>query len=97
MFFRLFKVSGDSMVPAFREGDYVITRHRRLGAIRPGDVVTVNHPRFGRIIKRVKCINPDATYELSGDNALGSTPTDELGATRAQQILGKVIGQIKAR
>ena len=91
MLLRLLKVSGDSMVPAFCDGDYVLTCRRPAARIRVGDVVAVDHPRLGRIIKRVTGVHPDSGFELAGDNHRASTPTGRLGPVAANRIIGKVV------
>ncbi len=92
----LYRVSGDSMRPAFCEGDFVITwqTHR----LKIGDVITVNHPRYGLIIKRISQIDRSSdlpSLTLNGDNRRLSTPSDALGVVSIEQVLGKVLWHIK--
>jgi nickel-type superoxide dismutase maturation protease len=91
MGFGLFKVTGDSMLPNYRSGDFVLTFRRRRQAIKPGDVVVVDHPRFGRIIKRISAIPQPDTFTLSGDNHLASTHSEKLGEVSIDQLQGKVV------
>ena len=43
--FKIYKIRGQSMFPAFADQDFVLATHywRKL---LPGDVVVVNHPQY---------------------------------------------------
>jgi phage repressor protein C with HTH and peptisase S24 domain len=77
------KVTGKSMEPNLKAGDYVIVG--RPSTINKGDVVVVNH--FGKEkIKRVTKIKGEE-YWLEGDN---QTFSSDFWVVK-EQIIGKVL------
>lgn len=84
--FKLRKVTGNSMLPALDQGDFVI-----IIKCRPqiGDIVVAKHSKYGEIIKRVSKINSTG-YELSGDNNK-SINSKKIGFISPKNILGKVL------
>ncbi|WP_111497661.1 nickel-type superoxide dismutase maturation protease [Marinobacter bohaiensis] len=91
---RLFKVTGESMLPELGPGSFVIVFGRRSLALRVGDVIVAEHPAYGRIVKRITAIQPDAALMLAGDNPAKSTSTQAMGAVPRSRVLGKVIWRI---
>ena len=72
--FRIFKVSGESMKPAFKDNNYVLTRKTKH--IKEDDVVVIYLDHYGNIIKRVSSIGVNGV-KLKSDNPIyetGSTP-----------------------
>lgn len=90
----LYKVTGDSMLPTYKNGDYVITGRRSASTFSIGDVVVIKHPELGIIIKRILTKEADQGYMISGDNAAASTAASTLGLIQNQQIKGKVYWKI---
>jgi nickel-type superoxide dismutase maturation protease len=91
----LFLVEGDSMVPALKDGDFVmIDSHAELNI---GDIVLVQHPfkQSVKIIKRIKEISPEGKYFLVGDNLSESSDSRAFGTLSAKDILGKVVCRLK--
>jgi nickel-type superoxide dismutase maturation protease len=94
-FREIFRVEGDSMLPALRDGDLVlINPHADL---RIGDIVLAQHPfkRSVKIIKRIAEILPGERYILLGDNLPESSDSRSFGAIAAKDILGKAVAKIK--
>ncbi|WP_328185903.1 S24/S26 family peptidase [Marinobacter sp. OP 3.4] len=91
---KLYRVTGDSMLPDLTAGSFVVTLRHRAQTLRVNDVVVVEHAIHGRIIKRVIGIGQDGALSLAGDNAASSTSTEALGAIRREQVLGRVIWRI---
>jgi nickel-type superoxide dismutase maturation protease len=94
-FREIFRVEGDSMMPALRDGDLVlINPHADL---RIGDVVLARHPfkQSVKIIKRIAEILPGERYILLGDNPPESSDSRSFGAIAAKDILGKAEAKIK--
>lgn len=82
-----FRVTGRSMEPSFREGDFVIIR--RFGRPRIGGVVVVDY-NGRQMLKRVSGISGEK-YFLRGDNQVdGKLFTVKRGA-----IVGKVMLHIR--
>ncbi len=92
-----YKVTGDSMLPSYCSGDYVLTSRFNAFTFKVGDVLVVRHARYGNIIKRIERVEEDgSTFLIAGDNTLSSTDSDALGLVSIKQVLGKVIWHIAA-
>lgn len=89
-----YKVAGDSMLPYYYSGDFVIAYRRFHSVFKQGEVVVVRHPQFGTIIKRIISIENNGTLLLVGDNLAASTDTLTLGSVQRKQVLGRVIGHV---
>jgi phage repressor protein C with HTH and peptisase S24 domain len=81
-------VSGHSMEPLLRDGDWLIVE--RAARVRPGDIVVARDPRaIGRIIvKRVSAANGDATYTLASDHFAHANET--IGPVVQRDVVGRV-------
>ena len=88
--FRIFKVSGESMKPAFKDNNYVLTR--KIKNIKENDVVVINLDHYGNIIKRVSSIGVNGV-KLRSDNPIYETGSTQ-GDHRVSEIIGKVIFKI---
>lgn len=85
-----FVVRGDSMAPAFCDGDQVfVARLRTHDTLAVGDVVVARHP-FQKmlIIKRVEAIH-DQRVTLAGSNPQ-SSDSRSFGDVTCDRILGRV-------
>jgi signal peptidase I len=94
--FRLLKVTGDSLSPLYKEGDFVVitTLPFLSRRIRPGDIIVFQHGLYGTLIKIVDRISPegDEVYVIgASENSLDSR---RLGPISRQAIKGKVIWHI---
>ena len=86
-----FKVSGDSMLPAVKSGDYLIVENFTYKFREPkeGEIAVLN--KFGRIlVKRIVKKSEDG-YFVEGDNKNFSTDSRNFGFVEKNYILGKVI------
>ena len=93
MLFKVHRISGDSMSPAFLAGDYVVSFRWPLTPLREGDVLVVNHPSLGVIIKRVASILPEGQFTLKGDNPQ-STSSETMGCLSRKHLIGRVFWRI---
>jgi signal peptidase I len=94
---RLIKVTGDSLLPEYRTGDFVLIAKipRFLSPIKPGDVVVFTQPGYGTLIKRVDQADPVLDkYFVTGLNE-ASVDSREFGSVMGKEIKGKVIWHIK--
>ena len=88
--FHIHRVEGTSMVPTYRDGDYVLSFSLgRWSHYQCGDVVLVDHATFGRIIKRIYKISTAGIFSMHGDSDDSSSP-EALGIARIESIIGKV-------
>lgn len=87
-----YRVKGRSMLPEFREGDYLIVN--RLGKLKKGDAVVLKHPKTNELIlKRISWIK-DEKYYVLGDNKKQSTDSRSFGYVERQMIVGKVMFKV---
>ena len=93
---RLIKVTGESLSPEYKEGDYVVitTIPFFLNRVQAGDVIVFRQPHFGTMIKKVKRLlaSGDGFY-VSGTHEL-SVDSRQFGSIPRQALLGKVIWHI---
>lgn len=97
LLFGILRVTGKSLYPQFKEGDFVIVSKIPflLRGIRPGDVVVYNH--HGRRIKRVDHLERDGqAVFLVGTNP-ESVDSRAFGAVPIDWVLGKVILHVKRK
>ena len=91
--FRILKVTGGSMSPDFKEGDFVVltTIPFFLNRLKIGDNIVFDHKFYGTLIKRIASFDPEtaeAYVEGTSSNSLSSL---RLGTIRRKAIWGKVI------
>lgn len=93
---RLLKIRGHSLLPDFREGDYVLTVKVPFPVkrIKAGDVIVFRQPVHGLLIKRVHKVLDDAgSFEVRGSQ-IDSTDSRNFGLVPLERISGKVIWHI---
>ena len=86
------QVSGTSMLPEFKESDYVLALRWFRSTFSPGDVVLVLHSSLGLIIKRILIARPNS-YKLAGDHP-SSVPSEVIGWVERSQIVGHSVYHI---
>lgn len=95
--FRLVKVTGESLSPSFREGDYVVitTLPFIKRKIRRGDVVVFRHTDYGTMIKKVEHIarEQDEVYVIGVHE--DSVDSKRFGPISGKSMIGKVIWHIQ--
>ena len=89
----IYKVRDNSMLPAIRDGDYVIAIGWH-GRVRRGDVVVLMHPAGTMLlVKRVDAVDAESVYVV-GDNLAESKDSRHFGAVRRKSLLGKVVAVV---
>lgn len=99
MLLRILKVSGQSLMPVYQDGDFVLVSKIPIlfRGIRPGDFVVFQHPRHGKLIKRVERLESEgASVYLLGTNSR-SIDSRDFGAVPRGMVLGKVILHIPTK
>ena len=90
---RRYIVSGDSMAPVLREGDWVFGIPAGSGhePVPAGDIVVARHPFIldKLLIKRVQSITENGLF-LVGDNPGSSTDSRTLGPIPWSHLVAKV-------
>lgn len=95
--FKFLKVTGDSLLPEYREGDFVLVSKTPsfLGPIREGDIVVFKHPEYGILIKKVSVVYPHSReYFVLGTHGQGAD-SRLFGNISHQNIIGKVVWHIR--
>lgn len=87
----ILKVSGRSMFPTLKSGQYVFVSSLPYFFSKPkiGDIVVVAHEDI-QLIKRIKK-QKDRAFFVAGDNDRESTDSRTFGNVQRNQILAKVI------
>jgi len=94
---KVIKVTGESLSPAFQEGDYVIvtTLPLFLGRLKSGDTIVFRHYEYGLLIKKVA--EPqlvDGGISVIGTH-VNSIDSRNFGPIPRDAIQGKVIWHIR--
>ncbi len=91
--FRIHKVAGDSMLPDFQEGDFVVltTLPFFLKRLKIGDIIIFEHKLYGTLIKRIASFAPETAEAYVEGTRPDSLDSSRLGTIRRENIRGKVI------
>lgn len=94
---QIIKVTGASLDPAYRDGDFVLTSKIPAWArgVRPGDVIVFQHPRYGMLIKLVE--QHDRERDEITVRGLRDDSVDSrcFGPLRARDVAGVVIAHFR--
>lgn len=91
-------VSGDSMEPTLKSGDWVLLGRTRQRGPQLGQVVVVDHPhRPGfELVKRVSALSRERRLIwVVGDNHGASTDSDDFGPLPLQAVRGVVLARVR--
>ncbi|MEY9888816.1 nickel-type superoxide dismutase maturation protease [Catenulispora sp. MAP5-51] len=91
------RVSGPSMVPALRDGDFVLVRRTRPGRIRPGDVVVARHPgrTDGMLVIKRAARPENGGWWLLSDNEFVTSDSREFGAVPDAAVLARAVLRLR--
>jgi nickel-type superoxide dismutase maturation protease len=91
------RVSGPSMVPALRDGDFVLVRRTRPGRIRAGDVVVARHParQDGLLVVKRAARREGAGWWLLSDNEFVTSDSREFGAVPDASVLARAVLRLR--
>ena len=87
------KVSGNSLEPEYREGDYVMVITFPFFHFKRGDTVVFHHPNYGMMIKKIERVDSDKIYVVGIHT--DSIDSRQFGPINPKSVVGKVIWQIK--
>ncbi len=92
----LLRVSGNSMLPTYRHGDFVLVSKipYLFGSIEPGDVIAFRHQSYGTLIKVVGALSQDLQEITVAGTHPDSADGDSLGPVNRNNLLGKVIWHV---
>lgn len=90
---KIIKVTGDSMSPDFKEGDFVLlaTASFLLKRLKVGDTIVIVHKLYGILIKRIASFDPETGEVYIEGTRPDSLDSRRLGTIRRENIQGKVI------
>ena len=94
--FRILRVSGDSLMPTYQDGDFVIVSKIPLffRSPRPGDVIVFQHAHYGVLIKKVAQVVAGGERLFVVGTHEHSVDSRRFGAIDRRDVLGKVVGHI---
>jgi signal peptidase I len=94
--FRLIKVSGHSLEPVYRDGDFVLVSKIPIlfGRLKTGDVVIIKHKAYGLLIKMVERMDltADRIYVVGLHD--DSVDSRTFGPVGKKDLAGKVFWRI---
>jgi nickel-type superoxide dismutase maturation protease len=92
-FRKRFQVTGDSMEPSLREGDWVFSAPCKgiVDEGQAGDIVVLRHPFFREnlLIKRIERVSDQGMF-VTGDNPGSSTDSHSFGVVPWSHLVAKV-------
>ncbi|MEJ2707678.1 MAG: S26 family signal peptidase [Anaerolineales bacterium] len=93
---RLVKVSGDSLLPVYREGDFVLISKIPFffHSLSKGDVIVFRHEIYGTMIKLVQRVDPEKDQIFVVGTREQSVDSRQFGPVQRKDLLGKVIWHI---
>ena len=94
---RILKVSGESLTPEFREGDFVLIAKIPflLNRLRADDTIAFRHPEYGVMIKKIETLEPEGDKIFVVGTHDHSVDSRRFGPIQRDDILGKVIWHIR--
>lgn len=90
---KFIKVTGNSLYPEYREGDYVMIITIPFFPFKQGDTIVFQHPTYGKMIKKIERIESDK-IQVKGTHP-DSVDSRRFGPIDRKSVLGKVIVHIK--
>ncbi len=93
---RFFKIRGDSLVPEYSQGDFVLVSKIPLlvSAPSPGMVIAFRQPGYGLLIKRIESITDNGGLSVIGTHP-ESIDSRTFGLVQRENVIGKVIWHIR--
>jgi len=95
--FQIFRVTGESLLPEYQEGDYVVlaTLPFLFNPIQVGDVIVFKNESYGTMIKRVQSVDNDTDRVFVVGTRMDSVDSRRFGSIPKKSITGKVIWHIR--
>jgi nickel-type superoxide dismutase maturation protease len=90
---KFIKVTGDSLSPAYKEGDYVMLVTVPFFSFKRGDTIVFRQPQYGTMIKNIDSIDSDKIFVVGTHPR--STDSRQFGPIQRGDVVGKVIWHIK--
>lgn len=93
---RILRISGDSLVPDYQQGDFVLVCRIPFvfGPLKPGQIVAFRHPDHGTMIKEVAALLPDDRLFVIGTGR-HSVDSRRFGPIGRDTLIGRVIWHLR--
>jgi len=94
---KMLKVTGESLAPEYREGDFVIIAKIPflLNRLKEDDVIAFRHPDYGVMIKRIAALDSGQGQIFVLGTHEHSVDSRHFGTIRQSDLLGKVIWHLR--
>ena len=94
---QILKVTGESLAPEYREGDFVLIAKIPflLNRLRVDDIIAFRHPDYGVMIKRVAGLDSGQDQIFVLGTHEHSVDSRHFGTIRRADLVGKVIWHIR--
>ncbi len=94
--FQIFRIEGQSMYPAFKHGDIVLTRTapKINSCLKLGDDIVFDDPKHGVLLKRITGIDIKKKKVKTAGLHVDSLCSSHYGLTPMSRVIGKVIFRI---
>jgi nickel-type superoxide dismutase maturation protease len=90
---KLIKVTGQSLLPEYQEGDFVMIITVPFFVFKTGNTVVFEHPAYGTLIKKILRIGPEGLF-VTGTHP-HSVDSRQFGSIDRRSVLGKVVWHIR--
>jgi len=94
---KIIRVTGNSLSPEFKEGDFVVLAafaSRILRPIKRGDVLVFRHEQYGTMIKKFERYEGDGELLYVTGTHPHSVDSAQFGPIKKKDLIGKVIWHI---
>ena len=89
---KLIKVTGSSLYPEYREGDYVMVITVPFSPFKRGDTIVFRHLEYGTMIKRITLVDSNEIHVIGIHP--DSIDSRRFGPIKRRDVVGKVIWHI---
>ena len=90
---KFIKVKGSSLLPEYKEGDFVMLITSPFFSFKRGDTVVFRHDEYGTMIKNIDSMSSDKIHVV-GTHPY-SVDSRQFGPIERRDILGKVVWHIR--
>lgn len=96
MILKLVKVTGESLSPNYKDGDFVLVAKIPflLQSLKRGDCVVFDHEIYGTLIKVIDRLDFDKQKMFVKGENINSVDSSKFGSISFTDIMGKVIWHI---
>lgn len=95
---RIIKITGQSMQPELKEGDFVVVAAGPLFfyCLKPGQQVLFTHPEYGLMVKGIERVSKDEELVWVRGHHPHSVDSRRFGPVSYGKLVGRVIWTIKS-